>query len=318
MLSRLHTPCGRLWIDRQLLLQLSAPCSFRLLMAAIGEWLIIIALIWLAVQLAAWWATLIAVPLIATRQHALGTLMHEFSHRQWSRRHAKLNDFVGNALTAWPLLISVEGFRHDHLQHHQHVRTERDASWMGTLGKKRYEFPKTPQSVWCTLGLHLLFFYALENLKYVKLESKATANASQHSRWPQIVFTVLAILVTAWCNAWVIVGLYWVLPILTVLPLLLYMVEVAEHAALSASGGWEFSRSLRLQGIAQWLFAPYGVSLHTEHHLAPAVPVFRLYALHAELMKNAIYTEKAIVTNGYRGLIKEMTSASVTVSQSIA
>jgi fatty acid desaturase len=306
MFSRLHTSCGRIWIDRSRLQSLSLSCSTRLLLTTLGEWLLIVLTIFVAIWAHTGWATLLAVLLIGTRQHALLTLMHEFSHRQFSRRHAWLNDGVGNLLTAWPMLISVEGFRHDHLKHHRHVRTAHDPSWLATLNKARYQFPQTPRTVCKNLIFHLIGFYTIQDIKGYWFETKLIGGTSQVSRWQMMIFATLALTVITLFNAWVMIGLYWILPLLTVIPLLLYMVDVAEHAALPKYCGFEFSRSLYLNSFSQWFLAPYGMSFHTEHHLAPAVPVFRLKALHFELMKNPDYSEKAIVTKGYQGLFKEM------------
>jgi fatty acid desaturase len=312
MLSRLHTSCGRIWIDRSRLQSLSLSCSARLLVTALGEWLLIVLTICVGIWFHTWWVTLLTVLFIGTRQHALLTLMHEFSHRQFSRRHVWLNDGVGNLLTAWPMLISVEGFRHDHLNHHRHVRTTHDPSWLATFNKSRYHFPQTPRAVFKNLWLHLIGFYTLQDIKGYWFETKLVGGTSHASRWQLIIFIVSALTTITLLKAWVMIGLYWVLPLLTVIPLLLYMVDVAEHAALPESGGFEFSRSLRLNSVVQWLFAPYGMSFHTEHHLAPAVPVFKLNLLHDELMKNPVYAEKSIVTNGYRGLLKQMIGSAST------
>ncbi|MFC6690534.1 hypothetical protein ACFQD2_05070 [Pseudomonas lini] len=55
-------------------------------------------------------ASVLAVVFIGTRQHALLILMHEFSHRQFSRTRPMLNDTLGDLLTAIPFTITISGF----------------------------------------------------------------------------------------------------------------------------------------------------------------------------------------------------------------
>jgi fatty acid desaturase len=62
-------------------------------------------------------------------------------------------------------------------------------------------------------------------------------------------------------------------------------------------GGW----------VGGFLFAPYNMSYHIEHHLFPTVPVFRLRALHHHLMQIPQYAAKARVSYGFPALFGELT-----------
>lgn len=83
--------CHRPPLERTHLIRLSRIAPIRLLACVAWEWILIVSAVAGALWAANVWATLAAVVLIGTRQHALLVLMHEFSHRQFSRtRHANL------------------------------------------------------------------------------------------------------------------------------------------------------------------------------------------------------------------------------------
>ena len=80
-----------------------------------------------AAHLIGWAALLPAVLFIGARQHALMVIAHDASHyrllpdRRW-------NDWVGNLFLAWPMFVSVEGFRHFHGPHHRFLNGEGDGN----------------------------------------------------------------------------------------------------------------------------------------------------------------------------------------------
>jgi fatty acid desaturase len=59
-----------------------------------------------------------------------------------------------------------------------------------------------------------------------------------------------------------------------------------------------------------FIFAPYHISYHIEHHLYPYVPVFRLHQVHKYLEQNPIYKAKAHITRGYLQLFRELIRSS--------
>src|SRR5579872_6323472 len=117
-------------VARTQLLAWGKTAPLRLLATTVFEWVLILCAAGLAIYADTIWATLLAVVFIGTRQHALLILMHEFSHRQFSRTRPVLNDTLGDFLTAIPFTITIFGFRRDHAAHHLHTATERDPNWV--------------------------------------------------------------------------------------------------------------------------------------------------------------------------------------------
>jgi len=100
--------------------------SARWLWWALVEWAVIIACLWAAGR---WpWLLPVWMLIIGSRQGALAVLMHEAVHYNGvgSRR---VNDVVGNLLTAWPLGLDLASYRDWHLPHHVYLGTPLDTEW---------------------------------------------------------------------------------------------------------------------------------------------------------------------------------------------
>ena len=291
--------------DRDTLARLSQSAGSRLLAITLLEWTLIVATIVLSEHVGGFLFTAIAVVFIGTRQHALLMLMHEFSHRQFSRHRVWLNDAVGDTLTAIPFGITVHGFRRDHLQHHANTSTAQDPNWVSELEQTRYQFPKSGLQLAAELLKHLVGMYAWHDLRRYLFDSRIATDNPSSTRWRQAAIAITVVALTWYFNGWYVVGVYWLLPMFTVLLTLLYLRDIAEHFALPSSGV-SASRSTLPGAVERWLIAPYNVGFHAEHHLFPSVPWCRLKTLHQLLTHHPSYTKKIVLTTGYlTGVLQE-------------
>jgi fatty acid desaturase len=294
--------------DRQLLKTLGEPAPGRLLLQTAAEWLAIVALVLAAQAIPNVLFRALCVLLIATRQHALLALMHEYAHFQLSRRRQWLNDLVGDVLTAFPFFITVHGFRRNHMPHHRHVSTERDPNWMSSLRKPRYRFPMTRGRMLAEVLKHTLGWYTLEELKGYTVDSGMAVGLPRRTWWSRFVFFGLLAAVATWLHLWSTILSYWIVPMATFLMAILYIRDVGEHFGMP-SAGIANSRTVVAGWLERLLICQNGVNYHAEHHLFPAVPFFRLGRLHRTLMADATYRDHAVVTRGYfSGLVAEATT----------
>lgn len=299
----------RIQLDRNFLKAMGKPAPIRLLLQTGIEWFCIVAL-----MVAATWFSNIAISvvcmlLIATRQHALLALMHEYSHYQISRKHAWLNDLIGDIFTAFPFFITIHGFRRNHMPHHRHVSTDQDPDWIASLKKDRYRCPKTRKQVFIEILKHCMGWYTLADLKGYTIGSGMAVNLPRATRINRAVFAIIFIAAATWLDVWWTVLLYWIVPLATFLMAILYVRDMAEHFGLPASG-IAGSRTVLAGWFERILICQNGVNFHTEHHLFPSVPFFRLRQLHHALMKNSHYRHNAVITHGYlSGLIDEVAAA---------
>jgi fatty acid desaturase len=301
-----NTTRSLLDIERKTLERLSQPAPLRLMLQVLIEWTWIIGTVMFALNMASIWISVIAIIFVGTRQHALLALMHDFSHRQFSRTRVVLNDTLGDVFTALPFLITVHGFRRDHLQHHHYTSTEQDPNWVSSMKQARYKFPQSRFSVLYLLALHCLGFYALKDIKGYLFDSKMTVNMPRATQLRQLFFALFVIGIAFAFNLWIVIALYWFLPMFTILLALLYLRDVAEHCAMP-SDGLCVTRTVLTRKLEGFLISPNAVNLHAEHHLYPSVPFCRLYELHHLIKQKSVYRTHAVITQGYfSGLLSEM------------
>ncbi len=236
---------------------------------------------------------------IGVAQHGLFILAHEAAHyRLFANR--RLNDGVGR-LIGMCSGISMCTYRVTHRLHHNHLYGPQDpdtAIHGGYPRGRAYLLRKLAEDV---LGLNawktFAYFFGSpaineetgKGLRPLGDTSPVLRAAARQDRW-----LVLALHVAAPLLAWLLGGLQalgwyaalWLLPLLTTLQPILRLRAICEHGAVTdLSSPLTAARSNRTQGnglnwLGRFFLFPHHVNYHLEHHLYPAVPHYRLPALH--------------------------------------
>jgi fatty acid desaturase len=92
--------------------------------------------------------------------------------------------------------------------------------------------------------------------------------------------------------------LFWMLPLFTTFPYYMLLRDLFQHA--NADGGkLTNSRVAECNPLLRWGMFIYGQDVHLTHHLYPAVPHYRLRALHEALMRQPCdYRDEVIECHG--------------------
>lgn len=293
-------------ISSKELKRLSALRPWRTVLALVLDWLVIAAAIAASEYSGSAWVYLFAVALIAGRMHAFGVLMHEAAHFRFLRDR-RASEWIMDVFAAWPVLATVDGYRQNHLAHHQHTNTEKDPDWIAKIGTAAYTFP---QKVWHA-ALQLFGYLVAINsfrdmaqiLPRISKNDRSTLQYKLlrlgfYAGWAAL-FTVLGI----WRGAL----LYWIVPFFTLFFMFVYIRGVAEHfGSMDYDEELGSTRTVRPYFWERWFFAPHNINYHLEHHLVPGVPFYNLPELHEALMNDDAYRSKAHVTRGYStGLVRE-------------
>lgn len=302
-------------VDRQEVRRLAGPRLWHWLGAIAVEWTIIGTTIWICIAFPYWWLWVAGAFVIGTRQHALGVLAHEGSHHLVARS-LFWNDLLSNYLSAYPLTFTVEGFRSTHLKHHWYLETPADPSKI-TIDHhpKEWTFPMTR---WGLFGMVLRDLTALSqrsSASLLKYLWEIPGGRTIHLIRLALLHGAFIALAITTGHLWVYV-LLWLLPLFTVAIACYRIRSIAEHSAIGPQEGRYTrttvdsliaTRTTISSPILQFIFAPYNISYHVEHHLYPNVSVFRLPELHKRLRQNPTYVTTAHVTGGYGQLFRELT-----------
>lgn len=255
----------------------------------------------LAFGLSAWpsaWM-LLAVVVIGVQQHALFILAHEAAHYRLFRNRA-LNDALGR-LIGMAGAISMPTYRVIHRLHHNHLYTDEDPDTAIHGG-----YPRGTAYLWKKLGQDAIGWNAWKTFAYffgapaINDETRRAARplddtspqlrrAARADRWFVVGFQVGVPIMCAIFGGWrglAEYALFWLVPMLTVLQPILRLRAICEHGAVTdLASPLTAARTNRTAGraanvLGRWLLFPHHVNFHLEHHLYPAVPHYRLPALH--------------------------------------
>jgi fatty acid desaturase len=236
-------------------------------------------------------------------------LVHEGTHYLLFRNR-RLNAVVSELLLAWPLFITTRAYRGSHFAHHRHVNTEKDPDLMRKQNSE-WEFPKT----WRALAILLLKDAVGLNTYQQLLEAADLSDPKeQQSRrfepygWARVLYYAVVLAGVTYFRVWPLFLLFWIVPLLTWLKMILRIRSIAEHFGIENDHVYTRSRTTLPSRFERLFVAPRNINFHLDHHLYPSVPFFRLPRLHMLLMADPAFEGKAHVTSTYWGVLRECVS----------
>ena len=292
--------------------ELSRVDGWRGLLHVALEWAGIAGAIWVCARHFHPALYLLAVAWIGARQHALAILMHDATHFRLhpSRR---VNEVVSELLLAWPLFITVRGYRVNHFAHHRKPNTDEDPDW---VRKRRapdeWRFPMRWPQLAALLLKDLCGWNSKRLLTDLATFSGGGSGFAQArpgpARWylaARLGLYAAAALAFTLFELWTGFLVYWAVPLLTWLVLVLRVRSIAEHFAIERDHVYTTARTTLPTPLERLFVAPKNVGYHLEHHLCPSVPFYNLPRLHAEMMALDRYANRAHLTEGYTGVLRE-------------
>ena len=302
-------------IGRQRLREFAGPHLRPWLGAVILEWSLIGLTMWACNRWPYWWCWVAGFFVIGIRQHALGVLAHDGSHHLVTRS-IFWNDLLSNFFTAYPMTFTVEGFRTTHLKHHWYLETPDDPSKI-TIDHhpKEWTFPMSKWKFGAMLLRDVCGLSQKSSVSLLKYLWDIPGGRRKHLIRLAILHCFFIGLCAFTGYIWTYV-LLWMAPLFTVAVACYRLRSIAEHSGIGLQEGRYArtsidsllaTRTTRGGPVSQFIFSPYNISYHIEHHLYPSVPVFRLRSLHEQIRHEPMYASSAHLTRGYRGLLKELT-----------
>ena len=301
----------------------------RAALIILRQWLVIALTFLVIARWPHWTLFPLAMVVIASRQHALGVIMHDATHyRLFSRNWA--NDFFSDILCAFPVGLSTSGYRYQHLLHHRHVNTEGDPYWRNFQeDPAMWAWPKTPSAALKILLGDLFLINLRPNMKGVSpwtpwpylfgRGGKPGFSRAEHLRF--FAFLAAAAALIHFTGLWLEFLLLWVLPGATILTVFGRIRAVAEHLGLPEED--EFSDTRHVDGslLERLTICPLNINIHIAHHMFPSVPLYRLKELQTILMGEEVYRRNARNYPSYfgweRGAVRELLRSSRPVTRGV-
>lgn len=286
--------------------RLSQLSPVRATISLIENWSLIMVLIAAALKWPHPVVIVVAILGIAAGQHGLAILAHQSAHYRMYRTHW-LNDLVGR-VCAFPLGVSMLTYRIIHRIHHNHLYEEIDPDLPLMAGYPRgraYLLKKLAKDLMgiTTIKNYYYFFgspakskTATRDLHPLDDTSATLREAGRRDRRLVIVFNALLAVVLVVTGWWKVYLLFWFLPLVTVLQLLLRLRAVCEHGAVTdLSTPARAARTNLSPWLVRFFLFPHHMHYHVEHHLYPSVPHYRLAECHRELQRLGFLDDAEVV-----------------------
>lgn len=272
----------------------------RAMAAIILSWSVIAAAVAVPVATGVWWLYPLSVVIIAGRQHALAVLVHDGAHYLLTSNR-RSNDLLSDLWCAFPLFVATSLYRRHHFEHHRHLNSERDPDLdpdTGTWTRGRW----VRVAIGDITGVN--FFKAAGTAAQWSIPSAlASADGRAALGWAEIarygLFLSLVLTITAVTDGWLVVLLFWIVPLLTVLNFIFRLRSAAEHVGCANEHELNAARTVRAGWAARALISPCNINYHIEHHLYPGIPFHRLGAVHRHLCTREDYRSRARICDSY-------------------
>lgn len=241
----------------------------------------------------------LAIPVLASRQHALAVLMHEAYHGNLGGQRER-STFLGRWLCAFPLAISYDASREYHLLHHKHLNTALDVYWMATKGRSDWLFPMERTtflkiSIMDWVGVHYRSLTGFEEL-YVQRDFKKAWQRWTYRLGFYFVLFALAVLLTndvAFASG--VAGL-WLVAKYTGLVWLNRLRNISEHFGSTETD----TRNVVAGFVEAFFFIPHDSGLHALHHQFPNRPLADLDEAEVTIHNRGFFAPSGVIRSVVR------------------
>lgn len=260
----------------------------------------------------------LALIILGGKQLACAIIMHDTSHKSLFRS-SFLNEFTGQWLGAYPIMLDMKRYRPYHLQHHITTGTDDDPDISLTKG-----YPTTAWSMFrkflrdmsgvtgikgqiAVLGMHLGYIKfelggKINRLRRHTSTKEMITSAIRNLAGPLCAQIVLFAMISFLFDPWIY--LLWIGSLLTTYNWSLRVRSIAEHSCVPDRNDPHLNtRTIYASWPERMLFAPLYVNFHAEHHLLMAAPPYAYPKLHS-LLKERGYFQKGLIEKGYWNILR--------------
>ncbi|MCW2898172.1 MAG: Fatty acid desaturase [Streptosporangiaceae bacterium] len=270
-------------------------------LALISDWAVVIGVVVSAEMIDSFvFYVLVALPVIATRQRALATLLHEAAHGTLAHNR-RLGRILGTYPSGYLILQSFTAYRRSHIRdHHGHFgdpRTDPDLRAHLRAGLYR------PRSRRRFALRFLLAPLAGAQAPAVLRELLLRRLLGDARSAGVLAYAGVITIGISTLGGTRLVLAYWLVPLLLVFPLVNWYIELLEHFPLMAGEllDLRMTRHRAVGPVSRHFLGIHNEGYHLDHHLSPGIPFWNLPAAQAIRLNDALYANVIARTVPTRG-----------------
>jgi fatty acid desaturase len=235
----------------------------------------------------------VSVPVIATRQRALATLLHESAHKSLAK-NPRLNRLLGTYLSGYLIGQTFDAYFASHVRDH-HGRfgdLDRDPDLRSHVQAGLYDHQSTGAFA-ARFLVAPLFFSQIRLVRQLVTSRTVYQGSSRGEAARMLGYLVLLAALAAHVSSPQAVLLYWVVPLTVVFPPLNWYIEILEHFPLPLTAGKDLqaTRHRALSWFSRHFFGIHNEGFHLDHHLSPGIPFWNLPRVHAIRLADPAYRQ---------------------------
>jgi fatty acid desaturase len=292
-------------VDRKTLKKLAKISPWRSSLRLITEITTIILTAYFTQEYFSYPLYILAVIIIGSREHAIGSLMHEGSH-YLLHPNRKVNEFL-SYFVASMVYIPFADYRKNHMVHHKYLNTEQDPDIIRRENvTHKWQFPMKRSNYLKILFFDLIgsnFLGMIDEIRYVKTTSTSKDKTQYYIL---LSFLALKFAFLTYLGLWTEYILYYIVPLFTTAKTIVRFRCVTDHYGIDREQK-HGSRDIIYHPILREFLSPCGICYHSTHHASMSVPYYNLPKLFKLIEKNENYQKDCKVTYGIKNLLNEVT-----------
>jgi fatty acid desaturase len=266
-------------------------------------WFVIFAAIGCAIAAQNVLVSILAILIIATRQHILLLLIHEQCHCLGFK--SKYGDLFVDFFVAYALfVITVEGYSQVHLTHHRYFFSSKDADILRKSGDN-WTFPMPRQKLAKLFLSDLLAFNVWKMIKGKMAKGDYTLfkRPSKIPRWIRPAYYILLSIILTLTHSWGVFLLYWIVPLMTIFQVIVRWGALCEHQYVANAGVIDTTPIIIPKWWENLVLPNLNFNMHTYHHFFPGIAFCELPKVHAIFEQEKLIDDSAIF-KGYFSYLK--------------
>lgn len=211
-------------------------------------------------------------------------LQHESLHGL-AFRTKFVNRLVGFFLGV-PMLVSFSHYRARHLKHHRLLGTKGDSEFFDKVRLQGLSRAEIFLTAFCpTRIIKNLLVVIPKAILGLTLDPELSDDTASRVRREYLVIGVILLLSTilSLASEPAIILKFWLLPLFCVAEPLHFFIELPEHLGCNTESRDPLQNTRSITGSWFSFWFTNGNNLHVEHHLYPAIPIYRLPEVHSKI-----------------------------------
>jgi fatty acid desaturase len=230
-------------------------------------------------------------PILAVRQRAAATLVHESAHGILAK-NKKLNRLLGTYLSGYLILQSLSAYFSSHVKdHHGNFGDPtRDPDLRDHIRVGLYE-PWTAIQFVCRYLIRPIVASQFPLIRRLLLTRLAYSGTDRRELLKLGLFLSLLTAAASLLFGVVNVALFWYVPLLLGFPVVNWYMELLEHFPYPASAKLDIdaTRHRAVGPITRHFFSIHNEGYHLDHHLSPGIPFWNLPQAHKVRLQDPRY-----------------------------